>query len=201
MVTVYDYLYVTAPDAEMLVGVDREARRRARQLGGRSVAAGWEPVVVKRLTETGHDLDEIEQAGPGELPPIEPLRRVDLPRYELAMPVLSDRAREAIGEQLAPHGEFLELQTTDGERYWLFNVLRFVDALDEPASEILRFDDGGLMDIPTPVFVAERLEGLLLFGIPQISLQVYATDEFVELVEQAGLTGVEPSRVAWTSDG
>ena len=54
-------------------------------------------------------------------------------------------------EFLKPNGELLPI-SCDGEKYFLFNATRVVDALDEPKCGLQLFDDGGIMDI-SPLLV------------------------------------------------
>jgi hypothetical protein len=53
------------------------------------------------------------------------------------MLILSQVARDMLGEQLEAFGELLPLACDDGE-FWTLNVTRLVDALDATGSELLR---------------------------------------------------------------
>ncbi|HMK34583.1 MAG TPA: DUF1629 domain-containing protein, partial [Desulfomonilaceae bacterium] len=75
-----------------------------------------------------------------------------------------------------------------------------VDALDEPRSEVERFDSGRIMSIEEYSFIEERLLGVVVFKLPQRPLGwPYVTDPFVERVQAAKLKGFR-FRPVWSSD-
>ncbi|HEX6040854.1 imm11 family protein [Longimicrobium sp.] len=106
--------------------------------------------------------------------------------------VLSRRAVDALLDLLVENGEILPLACAEGE-FFVFNVTRVLDALDEPASEIKRFRGGSrgrAKSIVRHAFRPERLTSAV-FRIPQKPHRVYVTQGFVDRVEQAGLTGFD----------
>jgi len=105
------------------------------------------------------------------------------------IPVFNCRAVEALADLLEPNGELLPI-TCNGEQYFLFNATRLVDALDEANCEIIRFSDGGILDVVRYSFFEKKLIGVVAFKLPQKPLwSVYVTDPFVQRVKAAGLKG------------
>jgi hypothetical protein len=78
-----------------------------------------------------------------------------------------------------------------GEEYFLFNVTRVIDALDESKSDIVRFQGKSkILDIESHYFCEEKLARTAIFKIPQIvTMDVFVTDLFVERVQTEGLKG------------
>lgn len=99
----------------------------------------------------------------------------------------SARAKAVIGPRINSLGRWLELDCEEAP-YWLFDVTNVVDALDEQQSELLRFDSGEVMRIVRFAFDSERVQSQMLFKIPQVSSHNLVTQEFVDLVKNAGLT-------------
>jgi hypothetical protein len=126
-------------------------------------------------------------------------RNGDTPGLTAHIPVFSPRAVLALGDLLEDNGELLRI-TCEGEEYYLLNVTRLVDALDEPNCQIVRFDDGRIMKIDGYSFVEEKLIGVGLFKVPQKPLgNVYVTDHFVSRVKAAKLKGFKFPRI-WSTD-
>ena len=115
------------------------------------------------------------------------------------VPVFSPKAVTVLEEFLKPNGELLPI-SCDGEKYFLFNATRVVDALDEPKCGLQLFDDGGIMDIIHYSFLKAKLIGIVIFKVPQDPLGwVYVTDPFVNKVRTARLKGFK-CRLVWSSD-
>ena len=147
--------------------------------------------------------DGIDRLQPFDTSPMAPTWRpveVFVHEEELALPasdffqllggyVFSERAVEALGDLLLGRGELLELDYAEAV-YFIFNVTRLVDALDEERSEILYLPSGGVMVIERYEFIPERLVGETVFKLPQTpETYAYVTDPFLRRVEEAGLTG------------
>jgi hypothetical protein len=127
------------------------------------------------------------------------LPKGDTPGLSSHIPVFNSKAVAALEDFLKPNGELLSI-FCDGEKYFLFNVTRVVDALDEPKCELQLFDDGGIMDIVRYSFLKQKLTGVTIFKLPQDLLGwVYATDPVVDRVRAAGLKGFK-FRQVWSSD-
>lgn len=159
-------------DHEVLWRLDGTARR-----------ASWRPMPVTRL------LDDDEGR---------PRAQADLPWLGGHVLVLHERAAGLLAPLLDRYGELLPLSCPNAD-LWLFNVLTVVDALDEENSEIVRFDDGGILDVQRYAFRADPAQGLALFKVPQLLRgPLFVGDEFVDAIEAAGLTGPEFA-LLWSS--
>jgi hypothetical protein len=109
-------------------------------------------------------------------------------------PVFSQRAVDELLDLLVENGELLPLAVEDGS-YFVYNVTREVDALDEDRSELVRFSTGGVMRIARYEFDPDQVEGLTIFKIPQSRAKIFVTDAFVGRVRAARLTGFDFSQI------
>ncbi len=117
------------------------------------------------------------------------LPKGDTPAFDPTIPVFNRKALNALVDLLKPNGQLLPI-TCEGEEYFLFNVTRLVDALDEDNCDLERFDDGRIMDVDRYAFFMEKLRGETLFKLRQDPLgSVYVTDPFVQRVLETGLRG------------
>jgi hypothetical protein len=116
----------------------------------------------------------------------------DCPSLFTHIPVFTPRAVDALSDLLEGNGELLPI-TIDLEEYFLFNVTRVIDALDESGSEIVRFDDSSkILDIDVHCFCPEKIDKATIFKIPQIpTMDVFVTEVFVERVKSGRLKGFE----------
>ena len=145
-------------------------------LNGTSRRATWRPMPVARLA--------VDDEG-------RPLAKADLPWLGGHVLVLRERAVATLAPLLDRYGELLPLACPDAD-LWLFNVLTVVDALDEENSELVRFDDGNILDVVRHEFRPEMAAGMAVFKVPQLLRgRLFVGDEFVEAVATAGLTGPE----------
>jgi hypothetical protein len=147
---------------------------------GRSASAHWTTPAVASL--------ELDFDG----------RTLPLPDFPVfsTSAVFSRRAVDALLDLLIENGEILPLECEEGE-FFVFNITRELDALDEATSELRRFGRSGrgrVKRIVRHAFVPERLTASI-FRIPQKPLRVYVTQGFVDRVEAAGLTGFDFSYV------
>jgi hypothetical protein len=150
-------------------------------------AASWKPIRMRRLrfTERGQFPQPCDfPAGSGGT-------------YQ----IMSHVAREKIGLHIEKYGEFLPLGCEWG-KFWAFHVTRFVDALDEDASDVLRATDEPalVLMIHKHVFQPAKLTSDWMFKLPQSRGRgtFYVTDPFVNLIRESGLTGLYFRR-EWTS--
>jgi len=127
------------------------------------------------------------------------LPKGDTPGLNTHIPVFSSKAVNVLADLLEPSGELLPI-TCSAESYFVFNVTRVIDALDEGNCELKLFDDGDIMDIVRFAFFPKRLEQTTVFKVPQCVLtDVFVTDPFVERVKAAGLKGFT-FRLVWSSE-
>jgi|688.fasta_scaffold205029_2 hypothetical protein len=131
----------------------------------------------------------------------------DYPCLDLNTPAFSQRAVDALGSMLADNGELLPLKTKIG-KYYAFNCLTKIDALDVKKSEIERpYLDEIALDVPYFVFRKSKLKDATLFRIAELPSSYFVTNLFKERVESAGLNGMNfipvwplPEGSDWRSD-
>jgi len=100
--------------------------------------------------------------------------------------VLRDEAIEAIGPLVAPHGQVLPLRAS-GARLAVFRPPLLAGALDEQASEVVRFSSGHIMDLRVPVFrpsVVASASAFVLAEMPRGSM--YLSGELVDAILATG---------------
>jgi hypothetical protein len=146
------------------------------RLDGTSRRATWRPMPVARLAVDDEGKSRAE---------------ADLPWLGGHVLVLRARAAATLAPLLDRYGELLPLACPDAD-LWLFNVLTVVHALDEENSELIRFDDGNILDVVRYEFRPHMAAGMAVFKVPQLLRgPLFVSDEFVEAVATAGLTGPE----------
>ncbi|HXE53922.1 MAG TPA: DUF1629 domain-containing protein [Tepidisphaeraceae bacterium] len=152
---------------------------------------GGAPITFKWRTPE-LDLADVDR-DPGEFVPVDCL----LMSSGCDGPILSDFAREALGDLLQPAGEFWPVSVL-GLRYWWFNCLAGVDALDRAATEadwdVVSGDWGEFRWITLPRRLAFRPEAVAgapaVFRVPEFPQGVMLAREAVEdAVTRKGLTG------------
>ena len=132
-------------------------------------------------------------------PDVSRLPKGDCPLLFTHIPVFTTRAVDALSDLLESNGELLPI-VISGEKYFLFNVTRVIDALDESRSEIIRFDDFEIMDIEVHCFFPEKIGDAAVFKIPQmVTSDVFVTDVFVDRVKSARLKGFK-FPLLWSSE-
>jgi hypothetical protein len=119
----------------------------------------------------------------------------DYPCLEVAEPVFSRRAVDALGEMLTKNGELLPLKTTVGE-YFLYIVLTKLNALDLTRSKLVRTSPRKTaLDIDYFAFKQSALRGAAIFRVHEHPNKYLVTDAFKARVEQCGLNGFHFIRV------
>jgi len=148
---------------------------------GTPMGTTWTPVRMSWETEGGtRPLSDFSTIGGGGL-------------------VLSGPALEVLDDLLVGRGELLPLDVTGGEEYYVFNVTRLSEALDEEESELVYFESSGrLMAIERFEFDPDSLVGETVFKLAQKPKgHEYVTDAFRRRVEEGGLTGFVWDRRVW----
>ena len=105
---------------------------------------------------------------------------------------------DSLGALLREWGELLPLSCFDAD-IWIYNPTRVIDALDEAASSVQRFDDGRIILIQRHVFRAQMVRDIDIFKIPSLRVSpAFASQRFVDRWNESGLRGLEFRRV-WSS--
>ncbi len=113
----------------------------------------------------------------------------DYPSLIPGVPVFSRAAVAVLRDLLEGVGEILPVKIA-GEEYFIYNLTRIIDALDESHSVLSRFDDGRVFYIDEHFFFGDKLEDAPLFKIPQMpDSSIFVTDVFVKRVKKAKLKG------------
>jgi len=99
-------------------------------------------------------------------------------------------AIKALTILLEEYGEVLDLCCSDGV-VSIYNPTRVLDALDEEASSVLRFNDGRIMRIVRYVLRPEVVNSVHIFKIPNLrNSPTFVSEKFVALWESANLKGL-----------
>lgn len=117
----------------------------------------------------------------------------DFPSLCSNVPIFSQRAVDALEDFLIGNGELLELNCLNckEEKYYAFNVLCIVDALDFEQSKIIYFKNTNrILDVEKYAFRPDIVASLTIFKVKQLTLDwPFVTDKFVERVQAAKLKG------------
>lgn len=178
------YLPVSSDDSELCQPVDHGDFETARStLSGAPVGKYWSPLSVELIRE-----DE------GQL-----LTQSDSPWFGTCALIFRRPALDTLGPMLRQYGELLPLRC-DNADLLIYNTTYVIDALDEAASDLLRFDDGAIMMIRQYVFLETLVQGADIFKISSLRVSpVFVGDGFVNLWRAAGLHGLEFKEL-WRSD-
>ena len=149
------------------------------EVKGSILGDNWSPLAVTILEEEDHEGRVLS----------------DFP-YFGGIPTFSKTAVDALEDLLMPNGELLPLASASGE-FYLYNVTRFSNRLDEGLSKIERFATSGRVKrITSYAFHAAVAEEAPIFKVVQMPLgSVFVTDTFVERVRQSSLSGFELTHV------
>ncbi|MEP7042573.1 MAG: DUF1629 domain-containing protein [Dokdonella sp.] len=135
--------------------------------------ANWEPVEFKLWRREGR----------------RKLLAVDAPWYATSILLFKPTVIRAIADYLQRYGELLPLICKDAEIV-MYNPTRVIDALDEQASEIERFDNGRIMTIDKHVFHADRIRNVDIFKLPMRASSTYVSQRFIDIWTAHKLTGL-----------
>ncbi|MFC9439869.1 imm11 family protein [Nocardia sp. NPDC057030] len=167
-------IYVGAPRAgfEWAVPVDNDDNERL-SFDGVPKLDSWQPMEMESVREEGSEAPS------------------DFPWSLSSTLLLKDRAIDVLGPGLGEFGELLPARFS-GSRLAVLNVVNVLDALDEEASEIARFESGEIMMVESHVFRPDRIPARAVFKIPQAVYNgdIFYTDEIVREFEDSGFTGL-----------
>ena len=126
------------------------------------------------------------------------LRSSDAPWFGAHALAIGEKAIGAMGDLLTNNGELLPLSCGEA-KLWLFNPTVLLDALDEHASTLMRFDDGRIMYIQRPVFRPELVRDVPVFKLATLpTARMYFGGAFVDRWQKAKLKGVW-FRTVWSA--
>lgn len=120
----------------------------------------------------------------------------DYPCVNLTIPAFSHRAVEALHDLLEPNGELLPLVSSVGE-YYAYNVTTVADILDHERSEIEWFNEGRVLALEISRYecLPQKLSGLSIFRIVEMSSSTFVHQVFVDRVREHGLRGFDFTRL------
>jgi hypothetical protein len=119
----------------------------------------------------------------------------DSPWHGSYVLILRRQAIDDLWPILRENGELLPLACPDAELH-MFNPTRVLDALDEQASSIERFEDGRIMLIRRHVFRPALVRGVDIFKIPNPRAgSIFVSERVVQVWTSAGLRGLTFQRL------
>lgn len=120
----------------------------------------------------------------------------DFPCLDLMTPAFSRRAVDVLRDFLEPNGELLPLVHPAGE-YYAYNCLKIVEVVDREKTKARWYNDDPRMTSNVTFFslFPERLSGLSIFRMRQMSMRCFVTTLFVERAVAAGLNGFHFKKV------
>jgi hypothetical protein len=153
------------------------------EVNGASRAEMWKPIAMHVIHEDqGHKY-----------------LRSDSPWLSSHALIFRSGAIIALGELLRLNGELLPLACSEADLV-MYNPTKVLDALDEEASTLVRFDSGRIMMIRKYVFRSEVIEGIDVFKIPNLRASpTFLSQRFVNRWNESGLKGLEFKQV-WASN-
>lgn len=127
-----------------------------------------------------------------------PLMASDSPWLGSHALILKRKAMASLQSQLLMYGELLPLACASAD-VWIYNPTRVLDALDESASSILRFDDDRIMLIQRHAFREEVIRDVDVFKIDSLRVSpTFVSQAFVDRWNASGLVGLQFNEV-WSS--
>ncbi|MER8826432.1 hypothetical protein NKH73_10475 [Mesorhizobium sp. M0938] len=121
----------------------------------------------------------------------------DFPWYGSHVLILRIDAANGLRETMRPYGQFLPLK--GGDRLELFNATTVLDALDEDQSEIVRFEDGDILNIERYVFRQEAVGNCPIFKLPYRASNLYMQAGFIDQVKRMRFCGVG-FKLVWSDE-
>lgn len=169
-------VYILKADANRYQGLllcDRtNSLERLHRFNGTPFGASWVPWKVEIDRPEGYENSPFG----------------DFPGMALHIPIFAERAVSVLEPLLTGNGELLPLVCDEGS-YFAYNVTTVLDALDVEKSSLLRFTDGGIMNITHHEFFPEKVTSPI-FKIPQTPLMdVFVSEEFRAAVSKHDLKG------------
>lgn len=117
--------------------------------------------------------------------------------YGTRPPVLSKRAVDELRDLLDENGQLFQAPSREG-KFFFYNVTTVIDALDTSRSEIEYFTQSPKYPRPKRIHTVKRyeffeaeLKAATIFKVPQLWLELFVTDAFVQRVGESRLTGFD----------
>jgi hypothetical protein len=178
---VYRLKYGPRADFATLRGIDEPGNTQMIDgFWAKPMKSTWRKVRVERRIESAEDASK-------------PLADYT---HDVSFPLFGERACVALGDDLKRNGELLDTLCEEA-KYWYYNPLTVLDALDENKTEFY----GKSHQISRYVFHSDRLKNASIFKIalwPK-GATIFVTESFVRQVRAAGLTGFQPLLV-WSDE-
>jgi len=144
-------------------------------LDGRLLLPGWVPPVVR--------LCPADEAAAS--------RHSDFPFFAPWTVIIRSSAQSVLAEMCDCSGEWLPLHSADGATLHALNVTRVMDALDTDSSEITYFPGTSrIMFMKKASFKESVIRGVDVFRLPGVASDVYVSENFVQAVKTAKLSGI-----------
>lgn len=117
------------------------------------------------------------------------LKYSDCPSYGPHVPIFRERAIAALGALLRAHGELLPLVCEEAD-VMMYNITRVLPAIDEAASGVTYWENGGIETVERYVFRPDVIAGSDIFKLANLPLSpAFVTLPFVDMWRAAGLQG------------
>lgn len=128
---------------------------------------------------------------PPEIKVVAPSQRnTDFISWLATVPVVSEKAKEALSSLIGPYVQFLPLIKLK-KQYYAMNVIHLVDCLDEETSRVTYRDDGTILNVYECFFKEDRLIEVPIFKLPNYTNSVFVTRSFVDCVIDNRLRGAQ----------
>jgi len=159
--------------------VDGGFQRINLEINGDSKSKIWKPLAVRLIGAEGGSR----------------LRRSDSPWLGVHALIFRQSVVNALGEILRKNGELLPLACAE-EDLFIFNPTNVLNALDEGASSLTRFESGAIMMVRNYVFLSDEIEGVNIFKLQALRVSpTFLSQKIVDLWQESGLEGLEFKRV------
>jgi hypothetical protein len=170
------YRPVPTDDFAWMQGSTASERRVLRHLGGHRIESGWTDLQMN-LVDTDDDSRALE---------VGTLFWVNSRTF-----ATSTQTKASLEEAISDDVQFLPI-VCKGERYWIANVFRVIDALDRASTTLTTLPSGVLASIDRPRFVESNIPpSTYLFKIrEQPQSRYYVTRDLVDLLIQQRLRGI-----------
>ena len=171
--------YLYRPDANNFAGIGFSSTDNERIVNVHYTDAVLAHSWIAPVAHAFEDNPEVE----GDFP--------SLSNYN-AIPVMSQRAWDVLRPLIRYCCEPLLIIHPAGEPYFIIHVMETIDCLNADRSEVIRYTDGGIMQVVRYSFRPTMLNGKHIFKLPRESgAELIVDDVFRNEVESKGLLGLQ----------